>query len=454
MLTREDDALLQRYVDGELDAAATLKVEDRLRRSPAARAHLAELQVLDARLRRALGQLPAPGAGIEERIVARMKRAPAAPPPFRDLERYRRATLGLRIAAALLFAAIAIQIAFLLRSRPEPREDPGRIARLRETVDRLERENQLLRAQPGQDRRSPGTLRAIDPRPSAVAEAPEPGPAATPELPRADKDATFRSVRALLDEFRRTGRWDRSLQAAILAELDRLDDLGEEDFRQFCHLYAQQDPHTMGQLFVAEILSRYFTHELEGRAFIYAQAEQHLEALKSNPEPWMGDRVLRRAWTEGLMHRWDTRSVDLLYELGRYERDWVNRKNIYGGLANIGTADAALRLAQLAAAETNPILKQDALTHLYDIIYSDPSLRSALDGSVFDLLRGVVLGDVGANGANFDSMLWALQILAHLGYPIEELRREWERNNAQQPGSDPRATNPRGVALDQPKSPK
>jgi hypothetical protein len=452
MLTPEYETLLHRYLDGELDAASTLKVEEHLRGSPAARTYLDELQTLDERLRNALGTLPAPSTELEHRIASRLERPPAPSFSIHDLERYRRTVSALRVAAAVLFLAIGVQIVILLFHRSEPGEDPAGLARLRESLDRLEQENRLLRDRARAEERRfakpSGTELRPDPLGGGVDPAATVAPEPAAEQPKPDKDAVFASVRDLLESFRRTGKWDRGLQMRIFGELDRLGKLSIEDFRQLRHLYEQQDPHTVSQLFMANILGRYFTHEPEAREFLYGMVQADLNRMRNSKEPWVGDRALRRAWTQGLIHANDSRGLELLYELGRYEKDWVNRKDIYGGLARIGSADAALMLAKLAVGESNPILKQESLNHLYDLIYADPSLRGAIDDSMYDLMREIVLGDIGENGENFDSQVWALYILANLGYPIEELKREWEERNAREKGGDPRGSNPQGVVIE------
>jgi len=459
MVNREYESLIHRYLDGELDASQTLRVEEHLRTSPTSKAYLEELKLCDQKLTEAFQSLSAISdesvERIEEEILGRLRSLETSrETPIRSLESHRRAIRSLRIAAALVVLAIGIQIAVMAFSKKSPQSDEGVLSRLRNRITQLEEENARLKngasgpvVKRGPSRPEKATV-VVPGRVSPEPGDPEAGAGPEPEAAAPDKAEVFRNLRLLLSGLQQ-GKWDEALRNRIFRDLDRLGKLSNEDFRDLQHLFHQQDDQTMGQVILAQIISRYFTHDKQAREFIFRQVEQDLAQLQSGNG--IGDRVLRRAWTEGLMNVYDRRSADLLYRLGRYELDPYNRKNIYNGLRTLGTGESALSLARLAARENNALLRSDSLADLHNLILSDPTVRQGIENDLADLMKEILRGEFGENGVNFDSMVWAILILQALGHPdAEAMLREWQDRNSKEKGGDPRGGKPGGLPL-QPK---
>jgi hypothetical protein len=452
MVNREYESLIHRYLDGELDASQTLRVEEHLRTSPSSKAYLEEVKLLDQQLSEAFQPLSQVSdesvERIEEEILGRLRSLEVSPEtPIRSLESHRRAIRSLRIAAALVMLAIGIQIAVMAFSKTSPQSDEGVLDQLRDRIAQLEEENSRLKKENSGSARKRAPFRpgkAIPVAPGRLAPEPgdpEAGVGPEPEAAAPDKDEVFRNLRLLLSGLQQ-GKWDESLRNRIFRDLDRLGKLSNEDFRNLQHLFHQQADQTMGQVILAQIISRYFTHDKQAREFIFQQVERDLNQLQAGNGP--GDRVLRRAWTEGLMQVYDRRSVDLLYRLGRYELDPYNRMNIYNGLRTIGTSEAALKLARLAAQESNVLLKSGSLEDLHNLILSDPTVGKGIEDDLAALMKEILRGDFGENNVNFDSMVWAIMILRALGHPdAEAMLREWQDRK----GGDPRGKKPGGLPL-------
>jgi len=462
MVDREYESLIHRYLDGELDASQTLRVEEHLRTSPASKAYLDDIRLLDRKLCAAFESLSSVAGEtadesvtrIQEQILARLRSVPSSPAtPVRSLEAHRRAVRSLRIAAALVIVAIGVQIAVLAFSKSGPDGDDATLSRLREQIAHLKEENSRLKKESlgafvkrGPFR--PGIANPVGPeRLTPETGEQEGGPEAEPETTRPDKTRVFADLRLLLSGIQQ-GKWDEALRNRIFRDLDRLGKLSNEDFREMQHLFHQQGDQTMGQVVLAQIISRYFTHDKQAREFIYSQVAKDLDQMQASNGTWMGDRVLRRAWTEGLMHVYDRRSADLLYQLGRYEIDPYNRRNISNGLSTIGNKQSALNLARLMADETNPLLRSDGLADLYNLILSDPTVGKGIEDGLGDLMKRILRGDFGEKSANWDSMVWALMILQALGHPdADAMLREWRDRNANQKGGDPRGSKQGGLPI-------
>lgn len=449
MLTHDYEALIHRYLDGELEASMVLKVEEHLRSSPESRAYHERLRQLDGRLNGAFAALRRPGPELEAAVADRMRRAAStAAPPIRNLDKARQGLRTVRVAAAILIAALLAQVGLLVFGGESGDVDSAAIETLNRRITQLVRENDELRSRrPGRFEARGASFHPPTRKPPTAASATPgetpPGGEEKPALPvpdaRPEKAAVLASIQGILDDFRRDGRWDLARQAQIMHDLALLDDLTEKDFRDLRHLFGQQEAYGPGQLFLAQVISRFFSHDPLAREFVYGQVDTELDRIRRGGSEAMGDRALRRAWTEGLAHAQDRRSLDYLRDLGLYDPDWVNRENAIAALAHVGNEDAVRRLGDLAVAEKDAQLKEESLRLLQDLIYSDPSLGEKATEELQRQMQEILEGEFGASGEYFDSMFWALKILRALGGTNEEFIEMWRRRNIRETGGDPRA---------------
>ena len=446
-------------------------MEEHLRTSPASRRYFDEITALDLQLQNAFGELEASAttpttpewASLESRIQDRFRVAlltqpvPPVPllhrPPLHRIERYRSVARSLRVAAALILLAIGAPRSYSccfpganqrLLPNPSNRFAPG-LPSSSTANDRLARQNRNLART---SRTGPVSPFRPDPAPLPVPGSGEEASAQQPPStgPSRSKTEVFRSIQSLLEAFQKTGKWDAAQERGIVRELAAMGKLSHADFVNLRHWFEQQEQDTYGQEFLAQVISRFCTHDQLAREFICGQVENELNRMASE-KGFLGDRYLRRAWTAGLISVEDARNTRLLYNLGQYELDETNRGQIYNGLSQMGTADAAYKLADLALRELNGILKSDSLEYLYDMLYNDPSISDGLDPAFFQILQEIIQGNFGTNGEYTDAMLWALRILAELNFPTDGLQQEWQNRNGREKGGDRRSGNPRGHPL-------
>lgn len=464
MTERPNDADLHRLLDGELDASSRLRLEERMRRSPAMRAEFDALVSLDRTLRAALGpsaedtrSVGAVGARAAEAVRARRDGRPAARLVIdAPRGRLRRARLVAGIAAALLVTVgLHALVATWLANGEDgaTAEDPSVIAALRKENDALRaRLLDFDRAAPTlAERGSPFSppMPATEP---ATAAADPSVPAPPPPAETADeRDAVRTAFARLLDEARRNGgRLDRRALALLFARLEKLGaSLTDDDFREFQALFHQQPDPSPGQLAVAQALSRFFNHLDGARTFAFQQLDADLAKMQQQPG-YVGDRHLRRAWTEALAYgRQDPRSASYLERVGMTDRDWINRRNAMAGLVRQGTRESVVALAQIAANETNPLLKYEAVSYLSSILDADPTLVQSSAELATPLVE-LATGDIGANGDYSDAMYWALMILSKLNVDITALHAAFMRQNQNTTGGDPRLATPDGSPIERP----
>jgi len=466
MLTREYAILIHRYLDGELDASTSMRVEEHLRNTPDSQAYFKDLKSLDRSLSDAFSDLSTNLStdtdatdSLEQKIIRRLEaqksdlKTTTVPTPH--LANYRKAIRGFRIAVALILVAVGIQIALLALqkdSRPDDsalEEARWQIAQLRKENDRLRKENRYF------PRKSPFGEKATElpgaPAPKDVGVSDSDVSSTGPSAP--DKKEVFQSIQALLSDFQKTGKWDFVLQHKIMLDLASLEDMTSKDFQAIQQLYYQQGDCTMGQIFLAQAISRFCTRHDQARNFVYGKIQDELNRMASG-DPSLGDRALRRAWTEGLMNSHDRRNIDYLYRLGSLDRDRVNRGNIMAGLSSIGTSDAALALAKLAAGEKLGYLQESALIQLRDLLYANPTLGSAIGDDLRGMMEQIIRSEFGSDGEYWDSMIWAFKILNQIGFDTDELLRRWMERNKFETGGDPRGANPNGIPIEKDKTNK
>ncbi len=461
MNDRPNDADLHRLLDGELDASSRLRLEERLRRSPVARAELDELQALDRTLRAALG----PTADDARQVDAIATRAAAAvasrrgaPPAGRVITAPRGRLLRARVVAGIAAALLvtvglhALLAAWLRNDETGPMgDDPSVVAALRQENERLKaRLRDFDRpaptfADPGAPM-SPPTA-AVEPAP-AVGHPTEPAPTVA-EVDTADERAAVRAdLERLLDEARRKGGiLDRRALASLFARLKKLGTaLTDSDFRDFQALFHQQPNPSPGQLAVAQALSRFFNHLDGARTFAFQQLDTDLARMQQQPG-YVGDRHLRRAWTEAIAFgRQDARSARYLERIGMVDRDWLNRRNAMAGLVRQGTSESVAALARIAASESNPLLKYEAVSYLSSLLQGDPTIVQANPELTKPLVE-IAAGEIGANGDHSDAMYWALMILNKLGIDISALHSAFIKQNQNSANGDPRLANPDGSPI-------
>lgn len=115
-LSTADSLLLQRYLDGELDATAAAACRARLEREPALQQALAAEQVLRGAFRAARGDALVAPAGFAQRVLAGVRQLPAraeleAAAAASTVQRLCRLVL---VAAAVLFCAgLAVRAGWL-----------------------------------------------------------------------------------------------------------------------------------------------------------------------------------------------------------------------------------------------------------------------------------------------------------------------------------------------------
>ena len=462
MLTREYEILIHHYLDGELDASTSMRVEEHLRNSPVSQAYFKELKSLDRSLSDALSSFYTDTDTLEQQIIQRLEAQKpelsdtTAPETTPNLANYRKAVRGFKIAAALILVAVGIQIV-LLALQKDSRPDGSSLDEAHWQIAQLQKENERLRLlkyryfprnNPFLDR-TPGLSKAPGPEDVAVPGAND----SSTGLKIPDKKEVFQSIQALLLDFQKTGKWDFVRQHKIMQDLAGLEDLTSEDFQALQQLYFQQGDCTMGQIFLAQAISRFCTRHDQARSFVYGKIQDELNRMASG-DPSLGDRALRRAWTEGLMNSHDRRNIDYLYRLGSLDRDIDNRGNIMAGLSSIGTSDAALALARLAAGEKLGYLQRDALIQLRDMLYTDPTVSSAIGDELRGMMEQIIRGEFGSDGEYWVSMIWAFKILNQIGFDTDELLRQWRERNKYETGGDPRGANPNGIPIEDDKSHK
>lgn len=449
----DTDSVLHRYIDGELGPADRLRVEERLRSDPAFRAEYEIFRDLDRTLTEAIGGAPDRIARLQDAVAAQVRRTPTTTvAPVRSLWSRERWS----IAAGFAMLAIGIYAAASVL-KEEPPSNDALIDSYRAKIAQLERENSRLRRADDRGGTLPAVAAAAK-KPAASVEkpteddAPPPpvGPTETVPLSSGNADV-LASIRGMLNEFGSSQHWDRNRALALLRLLKNKE-LSKADFLEMESMYRQQSPGTMGQLFIAQAMEN-FVHLPEARRFLYDQAERALMDLRGSGGT--GDRMLRRAWTDSLTalgRTGDSKSIDYLEEMGRLDRDWGNRRNVMGALANVGNAESIIALIRVAGDETNPVIRQDGMYYIRDALGSDPTLLAALGNGgnqLLDPLTNVVRGEFGDSGEHWEAMVLALEILSQLSFDgFNELYEEWRQRNLTDPGGDPiRGGNPRGLPL-------